>query len=186
MSTTALLVACGKADKEADAPTTFSYVYAVDPASLDYSIATRTSTTDVIGNVVDGLMENDQYGNVAPSQKDYDLNSTGWAPSYQDSASYLNIMDPKSGSAMKHLGITKGKDKDVVANKYKKLLEDAVSETTDLENRYEKYAKAQAWSTDSSLLMPTASSGGSPVVSNVVPFSKPYSQVVVLRGPIYL
>ena len=31
LSTTALLVACGKADKEADAPTTFSYVYAVDP-----------------------------------------------------------------------------------------------------------------------------------------------------------
>ena len=54
---TLYLVACGKADKEADAPTTFSYVYAVDPASLDYSIATRTSTTDVIGNVVDGLME---------------------------------------------------------------------------------------------------------------------------------
>lgn len=122
-----------------------------------------------------------------PSQKDYDLNSTGWAPSYQDPASYLNIMDPKSGSAMKHLGITKGKDKDVVAklglDQYKKLLEDAVSETTDLEQRYEKYAKAQAWLTDSSLLMPTASSGGSPVVSNVVPFSKPYSQVGIKGDP---
>lgn len=132
-------------------------------------------------------MENDKYGNVAPSQKDYDLNSTGWAPSYQDPASYLNIMDPKSGSAMKHLGITKGKDKDVVAkpglDKYKKLLEDAVSETTYLEKRYEKYAKAQAWSTDSSLLMPTASSGGFPVVSNVVPFSKPYSQVGIKGEP---
>lgn len=58
-----------KTDKEADAPTTFSYVYAVDPASLGYSIATRTSRTDVIGNVIDGLMENDKYGNVAPSQK---------------------------------------------------------------------------------------------------------------------
>ena len=122
-----------------------------------------------------------------PSQKDYDLNSTGWAPSYQDPASYLNIMDPKSGSAMKHLGITKGKDKDVVAklglDQYKKLLEDAASETTDLEKRYEKYAKAQAWLTDSSLLMPTASSGGSPVVSNVVPFSKPYSQVGIKGDP---
>ena len=122
-----------------------------------------------------------------PSQKDYDLNSTGWAPSYQDPASYLTIMDPKSGSAMKHLGITKGKDKDVVAklglDQYKKLLEDAASETTDLEKRYEKYAKAQAWLTDSSLLMPTASSGGSPVVSNVVPFSKPYSQVGIKGDP---
>ena len=122
-----------------------------------------------------------------PSQKDYDLNSTGWAPSYQDPASYLNIMDPKSGSAMKHLGITKGKDKEVVAklglDQYKKLLDDADSETTNLEERYEKYAKAQAWLTDSSLLMPTASSGGSPVVSNVVPFSKPYSQVGIKGDP---
>lgn len=122
-----------------------------------------------------------------PSQKDYDLNSTGWAPSYQDPASYLNIMDPKSGSAMKHLGITKGKDKNVVAklglDQYKKLLDDADSETTNLEERYEKYAKAQAWLTDSSLLMPTASSGGSPVVSNVVPFSKPYSQVGIKGDP---
>ena len=122
-----------------------------------------------------------------PSQKDYDLNSTGWAPSYQDPASYLTIMDPKSGSAMKHLGITKGKDKDVVAklglDEYKKLLDDADSETTNLEERYEKYAKAQAWLTDSSLLMPTASSGGSPVVSNVVPFSKPYSQVGIKGDP---
>ena len=122
-----------------------------------------------------------------PSQKDYDLNSTGWAPSYQDPASYLNIMDPKSGSAMKHLGITKGKDKDVVAklglDQYKKLLDDADSETTNLEERYEKYAKAQAWLTDSSLLMPTAASGGSLVVSNVVPFSKPYSQVGIKGDP---
>ena len=96
-------------------------------------------------------------------------------------------MDPKTGSAMKHLGITKGKDKEVVAqlglDEYKKLLDDAVSETNDLDKRYEKYAKAQAWLTDSSLLMPTASSGGSPVVSNVVPFSKPYSQVGIKGDP---
>lgn len=84
LSTTALLVACGKADKEADAPTTFSYVYAVDPASLDYSIATRTSTTDVIGNVVDGLMENDQYGNVIPSlAEDWSVSKDGLTYTYK-------------------------------------------------------------------------------------------------------
>ena len=63
--------------------------------------------------------------------------------------------------------LLKGKIRDVVAklglDQYKKLLDDADSETTNLEE-YEKYAKAQAWLTDSSLLMPTASSGGSPVV----------------------
>ena len=81
-------------------------------------------------------------GNVAPSQKDYDLNSTGWAPSYQDPASYLNIMDPKSGSAMKHLGITKGKDKDVRRkldlDQYKVVRRCCFWRTTDLEKRYEK------------------------------------------------
>ena len=53
---------------------------------------------------------------------------------------------------MKHLGITKGKDPEVMAkvglDEYKKLLDDAASETTNLDKRYEKYAKAQAWVTD--------------------------------------
>ena len=44
-----------------------------------------------------------------PSQKDYDLNGTGWGPDYQDPATYLNILDAKKGSALKHLGITKVK-----------------------------------------------------------------------------
>ena len=158
--------------------------------SFKQSIESTLGAENVVINVLqmtDNEKETITSQARVPSQKDYDLNSTGWAPSYQDPASYLNIMDPKSGSAMKHLGITKGKDKDVVAklglDQYKKLLDDADSETTNLEERYEKYAKAQAWLTDSSLLMPTASSGGSPVVSNVVPFSKPYSQVGIKGDP---
>ena len=94
------------------------------------------------------------------------MNGTGWGPDYQDPATYLNILDAKKGSALKHLGITKGKDSEVMAqvglDEYKKLLDDAASETTDLNKRYEKYAKAQAWVSDSSLLIPVASSGGSP------------------------
>ena len=83
LSTAVLLVACGKADKEADAPTTFSYVYGVDPSSLDYSIATRTSTTDIIGNVVDGLLENDEYGNLVPSlAEDWSVSQDGLTYTY--------------------------------------------------------------------------------------------------------
>ena len=77
---------CGlwKADKEADAPTTFSYVYGVDPSSLDYSIATRTSTTDIIGNVVDGLLENDEYGNLVPSlAEDWSVSQDGLTYTYK-------------------------------------------------------------------------------------------------------
>lgn len=154
--------------------------------SIESTLGSENAVIDVL-QMTDNEKESITSQARVPAQKDYDLNSTGWAPSYQDPASYLNIMDPKTGSAMKHLGITKGKDKEVVAqlglDEYKKLLDDAVSETNDLDKRYEKYAKAQAWLTDSSLLMPTASSGGSPVVSNVVPFSKPYSQVGIKGDP---
>ena len=84
LSTAVLLVACGKADKETDAPTTFSYVYGVDPSSLDYSIATRTSTTDIIGNVVDGLLENDEYGNLVPSlAEDWSVSQDGLTYTYK-------------------------------------------------------------------------------------------------------
>ena len=154
--------------------------------SIESTLGSENVVIDVL-QMTDNEKESITSQARVPAQKDYDLNSTGWAPSYQDPASYLNIMDPKPGSAMKHLGITKGKDKEVVAqlglDEYKKLLDDAVSETNDLDKRYEKYAKAQAWLTDSSLLMPTASSGGSPVVSNIVPFSKPYSQVGIKGDP---
>ena len=154
--------------------------------SIESTLGSENVVIDVL-QMTDNEKESITSQARVPAQKDYDLNSTGWAPSYQDPASYLNIMDPKTGSAMKHLGITKGKDKEVVAqlglDEYKKLLDDAVSETNDLDKRYEKYAKAQAWLTDSSLLMPTASSGGSPVVSNIVPFSKPYSQVGIKGDP---
>ena len=154
--------------------------------SIESTLGSENVVIDVL-QMTDNEKETITSQARVPSQKDYDLNSTGWAPSYQDPASYLNIMDPKTGSAMKHFGITKGKDKEVVAqlglDEYKKLLDDAVSETNDLDKRYEKYAKAQAWLTDSSLLLPTASSGGSPVVSNIVPFSKPYSQVGIKGDP---
>ena len=154
--------------------------------SIESTLGAENVVIDVL-QMTDNEKESITSQARVPAQKDYDLNSTGWSPSYQDPASYLNIMDPKTGSALKHLGITKGKDKEVVAqlglDQYKKLLDDAASETNDLDKRYEKYAKAQAWLTDSSLLMPTASSGGSPVVSNVVPFSKPYSQVGIKGDP---
>ena len=154
--------------------------------SIESTLGSENVVIDVL-QMTDNEKESITSQARVPAQKDYDLNNTGWAPSYQDPASYLNIMDPKTGSAMKHLGITKGKDKEVVAqlglDQYKKLLDDAVSETNDLNKRYEKYAKAQAWLTDSSLLIPTASSGGSPVVSNIVPFSKPYSQVGIKGDP---
>ena len=60
---------------------------------------------------------------------------------------------------------------------YDKLIDEAAKETSDLNVRYEKYAAAQAWLTDSSLFLPAMSgSGAAPFISRVVPFSASYSQ----------
>ena len=158
--------------------------------SLKQSIEETLGTENVIVDVLqmtDNEKESITSQAKVPTQKDYDLNGTGWGPDYQDPATYLNILDAKKGSALKHLGITKGKDPEVMAkvglDEYKKLLDEAASETTNLDKRYEKYAKAQAWVTDSSLLIPVASSGGSPMVSRAVPFTKAYSQVGIKGDP---
>ena len=158
--------------------------------SLKQSIESSLGTENVIVDVLQ-MTDNEKLSITSqakvPSQKDYDLNGTGWGPDYQDPATYLNILDAKKGSALKHLGINRGKDPEVMAqvglDEYKKLLDDAAAETSDLNKRYEKYAKAQAWVSDSSLLIPVASSGGSPTVSRTVPFSKAYSQVGIKGDP---
>lgn len=154
--------------------------------SIEETLGTDNVVVDVL-QMTDNEKESITSQAKVPTQKDYDLNGTGWGPDYQDPATYLNILDAKKGSALKHLGITKGKDPEVVAkvglDEYKKLLDDAASETNDLNKRYEKYAKAQAWVTDSSLLIPVASSGGSPMVSRAVPFTKAYSQVGIKGDP---
>ena len=158
--------------------------------SLKQSIESSLGTENVIVDVLQ-MTDNEKISITSqakvPSQKDYDLNGTGWGPDYQDPATYLNILDAKKGSALKHLGINRGKDPEVMAqvglDEYKKLLDDAAAETSDLNKRYEKYAKAQAWVSDSSLLIPVASSGGSPTVSRTVPFTKAYSQVGIKGDP---
>ena len=158
--------------------------------SLKQSIESSLGTENVIVDVLQ-MTDNEKMSITSqakvPSQKDYDLNGTGWGPDYQDPATYLNILDAKKGSALKHLGIKRGGDPEVMAqvglDEYKKLLDDAAAETSDLNKRYEKYAKAQAWVSDSSLLIPVASSGGSPTVSRTVPFTKAYSQVGIKGDP---
>ena len=174
-----------------DVPVEQTDVIAVQQTnSLKQSIESTLGTENVIVDVLQ-MTDNEKMSITSqakvPSQKDYDLNGTGWGPDYQDPATYLNILDAKKGSALKHLGITRGKDPEVITqvglDEYKKLLDDAAAETSNLNKRYEKYAKAQAWVSDSSLLIPVASSGGSPTVSRTVPFTKAYSQVGIKGDP---
>ena len=60
---------------------------------------------------------------------------------------------------------------------YTKMLKDADSENKDVAKRYEKYAEAQAWMIDNSLIMSAMSSGGTASVTKVTPFTRGYSLV---------
>ena len=53
-------------------------------------------------------------------------------------------------------------------DKYKGLIDDANSEKTDLQKRYSKYAKAQAWLTDSALVIPVHSDGAQMLITKKV------------------
>lgn len=76
-----LLTACGQSS---DSTSTYSYVYGSDPDTLDYLFANRATTGDIIGNVVDGLFENDQYGNLVPSlAEDWSVSKDGLTYTYK-------------------------------------------------------------------------------------------------------
>ena len=76
-----LLTACGSS---ASSTKTYNYVYSNDPSSLNYLVENRATTGDVVTNLVDGLMENDQYGNYIPSlAEDWSVSQDGLTYTYK-------------------------------------------------------------------------------------------------------
>ncbi len=59
-------------------------------------------------------------------------------------------------------------------SEYDALLDKAAAITDDLDARYTAYADAEAWLLDNALQVPIYADGGTPRVTNVVPFSGPY------------
>ena len=121
--------------------------------------------------------------------EDWDISdNVGWSPDYQDPSTYMDILKASSGENTRTFFGFDPSENNEAAKKvglydFEKMVTEAGAETQDLNKRYEKYAKAQAWITDSSLLIPVASSGGSPMVSRAVPFTKAYSQVGIKGDP---
>lgn len=113
------------------------------------------------------------------AQEDYDISiASGWSADYADPSSYLDIFSVKSGSNIKVIGLDPNSTSDAVAvtglDKYADMLEEAQQITDSLDKRYEAYAKAQALLTDSAVVIPTISLGGTPGLSRVVPFTGAY------------
>ena len=131
-------------------------------------------------------LSTDDFNNVAflaptPADRDYDLSFDGWVGDYQDPSTYLNPFNAEDGFYRKIFGLDAKEDKAKIASlgldTYTKMLKDADNENKDVTKRYEKYAEAQAWMIDNSLIMSAMSNGGTASVTKVTPFTRGYSLV---------
>ena len=152
--------------------------------SVKQTLETVLGSDNVIIDVQQ--LSTDDFGNVAflapnPAARDYDLNFDGWVGDYQDPSTYLDPFNAESGFYLKIFGLDAKEDQELIKNlgldTYTKLLKEADAENKDVAKRYEKYAEAQAWMIDNSLLISAMSNGGTASVTKVTPFTRAYSLV---------
>lgn len=126
-------------------------------------------------------VQNITYFAETAAGEDWDISdNVGWSPDYIDPSTYLDIIKPSVGENTKtYLGFDSGTNnaaaKHVGLEDYEKMVVEAGEEVSDVSKRYEKYAAAQAWLTDSALLIPTTSQTGRPMLSKMVPFTLPFA-----------
>ncbi|MGX7198246.1 peptide ABC transporter substrate-binding protein [Enterococcus nangangensis] len=99
---TLVLAACGgKKDSDSSTGTSgesklvnsYNYIFQTDPNSFDYVFSMRNTNSNVYTNFVDGLMENDQYGNVIPAlAESYEVSDDGLTYTYhiRDGAKWVD------------------------------------------------------------------------------------------------
>lgn len=128
------------------------------------------------------------YNATTGEAADYDISTaSGWGPDFVDPSTYLNIYSPVSGDMLNTLGldgsaVVQGTDtgaevkKTIGLDQYQELL-DTASKITDadkVDDRYTAYADAEAYLLNNVYQIPIYADGGTPFVTNVVPFSGPY------------
>ena len=168
-----------------DLPTSSTYTEGIKQAqSFKQSVESTLGAENIVidlNMVSEDDLQRVTYFAENASQQDWDLNNNlGWGPDYTDPSSYIDITSGKSGeNANSYFGFDAGTDnaaaKAAGFDEYDQLIEDAQKENTDVNKRYEKYAAAQAWLTDSALLIPIHSDGASPGVRKTVPYSAAFA-----------
>ena len=152
--------------------------------SLKQSLEATLGADNVVVDVQQ--LQKDEVLNVtyfaeSAAGEDWDLSdNVGWSPDYIDPSTYLDIIKPSVGENTKtYLGFDSGTNnaaaKQVGLEDYEKMVVEADNEDTDVSKRYDKYAAAQAWLTDSALIIPTTSQTGRPMLSKMVPYTLPFA-----------
>lgn len=156
--------------------------------SIESSLGKDNVVVDVQAESADDYERTGYYAESA-DQKDYDLSEpSGWGPDYDDPSTYLDVFKSEGVQSDK-IGVDGESDEDVDKvvglDKYTELVSEAAGITDDLEARYKAYAKAQAWLTDSAIIIPLYSKGAMPVLSKIVPFSPSYATSGVKGSNVY-
>ena len=148
--------------------------------SLEATLGTDNVVVDIQQLQKDEVLNVTYFAETAAGE-DWDLSdNVGWSPDYIDPSTYLDIIKPSVGENTKtYLGFDSGTNnaaaKQVGLEDYEKMVVEAGNENTDVSKRYDKYAAAQAWLTDSALIIPTTSQTGRPMLSKMVPYTLPFA-----------
>ena len=148
--------------------------------SLEATLGADNVVVDIQQLQKDEVLNVTYFAETAAGE-DWDLSdNVGWSPDYIDPSTYLDIIKPSVGENTKtYLGFDSGTNnaaaKQVGLEDYEKMVVEADNEDTDVSKRYDKYAAAQAWLTDSALIIPTTSQTGRPMLSKMVPFTLPFA-----------
>ena len=148
--------------------------------SLEATLGSENVVVDIQQLQKDDVLNITYFAETAAGE-DWDISdNVGWSPDFADPSTYLDIIKPSVGENTKiYLGFDSGTNnaaaKQVGLEDYEKMVVEAGEEVNDVSKRYEKYAAAQAWLTDSALIIPTTSKTGRPMLSKMVPFTLPFA-----------
>ena len=151
--------------------------------SLKQTIEKSLGSENVVIDINQLSSDDMQNATLNAAAEDWDIsNGVVWGPDYQDPSTYLDIFKTTSSENTKtFMGYDDPNNAaaaQVGLKDYDALLDSAASETTDLNARYDRYAQAQAWLEDSSLVIPlTVGNGAAPVISRLTPFTGASMQV---------
>ena len=142
LATAILLTACGQSASD---DKTYSSTFWADPTTFNYLLDYSGDNTNVITNLVDGLLENDNYGNLVPAlAEDWSVSKDGLTYTYKlrqdakwftaDGEEYAPIKAQDFVTGIKYAADNKSQALDLIQNSIKGLDDYVTGANTDFSN----------------------------------------------------
>ena len=129
LATGIMLSACGQSNTDTS---TYSSTFSANPTTFNYLLDYYADNTAVITNLVDGLLENDSYGNLTPAlAEDWSVSADGLTYTYKlrrdakwytaDGEEYALVKAQDFVTGIKYAADNKGQAMDLIQNSIKGL-----------------------------------------------------------------